>query len=172
MQSFNFNAEDIAEYFLAQPTSRKSEEITPLKLQKLLYYAQGFTLAILGKSLFTDRIEAWRHGPVCRNVYEKYKKYSYHPLPKFKDMDKLNKIKSSQNVAAILDAVWIYFKDYSGVQLEEMTHQEKPWQDAVTNGLNTEMPPYDLLKYFKGFVKKWKSIVLLKKYSVLFKEKR
>lgn len=153
MKKFNFYAKDIAEYFLAQPTTNNSEQITPLKLQKLLYYAQGFTLAILGKKLFADRIEAWRHGPVCPSIYKKYKRYSYHPLPRFENISKLNEIKSNKEVAAILDAVWLYFKDYSGNQLEEMTHQEAPWQHAVAKGLNTEITDQDLLEYFRGFVK-------------------
>lgn len=154
MKSFNFCAKDIAEYFLAQPTTNESEKITPLKLQKLLYYSQGFTLAILGQKLFSDRIEAWRHGPVCPNIYQEYKKYSYHPIPRFENINELNKITSNKAVAAILAAVWIYFKDYSGNQLEEMTHQEAPWQNAVAKGLNTEIRDQNLLEYFRKLVKK------------------
>jgi uncharacterized phage-associated protein len=46
-----------------------------LKLQKLMYYAQGFSLVLFNKPLFPERIEAWIHGPVIPAVYHKYKGY-------------------------------------------------------------------------------------------------
>jgi uncharacterized phage-associated protein len=53
-----------------------------MKLQKLLYYAQGFAMVILGKPLFDEDFEAWDYGPVLRAVYDKFKGYGSGALPK------------------------------------------------------------------------------------------
>lgn len=73
-----YSVEDIANYFLSKGEKFGKRSITPLKIQKLVYYAQGFYLALFNKPLFNEKIEAWQHGPVCRILYNKYKKYSYH----------------------------------------------------------------------------------------------
>ena len=56
---------DAADYFLSKIDEDAGDVITNLKLQKLVYYAQGFSLALCGRPLFAERIEAWQHGPVC-----------------------------------------------------------------------------------------------------------
>ena len=72
-----YNVEDIAEWFLnknrIQMNFEDSEYITNLKLQKLLYYAQGYFLAKKNTSLFEDDFLAWEHGPVIRKIYNKYR---------------------------------------------------------------------------------------------------
>jgi uncharacterized phage-associated protein len=74
-----FNIEDITKYILA---NRDSEEvISHLKLQKLLYYCQGFYLAICDKPLFSESIHHWDHGPVIPAVYNTYKNHGANNLP-------------------------------------------------------------------------------------------
>ena len=73
------SAVDVARYFLAQSDDDAGDIISNLKLQKLLYYAQGVTLALTGKPLFSDPIEAWQHGPVVPSVYRLYKVAAGHP---------------------------------------------------------------------------------------------
>ena len=76
---------DVANYFIVA-TKRERESglsddlITNLKLQKLVYYAQGFSLAMNGEPLFDALIEAWEHGPVCPILYKKYKTYANQPI--------------------------------------------------------------------------------------------
>ena len=55
---------DVAQYFLAKADEDAGDLMSNLKLQKLVYYAQGFALVLLEKPLFPERIEAWIHGPV------------------------------------------------------------------------------------------------------------
>src|SRR5580693_2299753 len=62
----------IAKWFIAWAEA-EDEELSNLKLQKLLYYAQGHYLAESGRSLFTDQLQAWSHGPVVPQVYYEYK---------------------------------------------------------------------------------------------------
>lgn len=100
-------------------------DITPLALQKLLYYAQGFFKAFTGEYLFHNNCEAWVHGPVYRSVYYKYKNYGYNPIEDnecdYTDIE-LAKIEKE-----ILDSVIRNFGCYSGKVLEKMTHAEMPW---------------------------------------------
>ena len=66
------NCDDVAKYFLSLSDDSSGDYISNLKLQKLLYYAQGFHLAIFNKPLFNEPIEAWAHGPVVGSSYRKY----------------------------------------------------------------------------------------------------
>ena len=89
---------DVAKYFLSLCNDEESGDlISNLKIQKLVYYAQGFSLAINNKPLFKEKIQAWTHGPVVPQLYNKYKDYGSGALPttnldidfdKFSDEDK------------------------------------------------------------------------------------
>ncbi|WP_222702345.1 Panacea domain-containing protein [[Haemophilus] ducreyi] len=69
-------------YFLSQCNSEENGDlISNLKIQKLVYYAQGFSLAINNKPLFSEKIQAWTHGPVTPELYNKYKQYGNGALP-------------------------------------------------------------------------------------------
>ena len=75
-------ANDVADFFLSSIDSEPDgENISNLKLQKLLYYAQGTSLSILGRPLFADPIINWQHGPVVSTVYHQYKSHGKSPLP-------------------------------------------------------------------------------------------
>ena len=70
-------AYDIALYFLFRARELEAGEvISNLKMQKLLYYAQGHFSALYDEPLFEERIEAWRYGPVVKNVYDRFAKYT------------------------------------------------------------------------------------------------
>ena len=74
---------DIANYFIWRANSDEEfgDNITNLKLQKLVYYAQGFHLAWYDKPLFHEPIDAWTHGPVVRTLYAQYQSRGANPLP-------------------------------------------------------------------------------------------
>ena len=99
--------------------------LTPLKLQKLVYYAQAWHVALKGKPLFEDKIEAWIHGPVVRAVYTRFKKYSWKPIDcELKDPS------LPARVEKFLQEVFSVYGSYSAWDLERMTHQEDPWINA------------------------------------------
>ncbi|HBN6221087.1 TPA: DUF4065 domain-containing protein, partial [Clostridioides difficile] len=108
----------VAEYIIS-----KCEEITPLALQKLLYYSQAFTRLFTKNNLFDDDCEAWVHGPVYRNVYEKYRDFGRNQIEYENNIISLDNDMEEK----IVDAVIKYFGCYSGKILERMTHEEKPW---------------------------------------------
>jgi uncharacterized phage-associated protein len=76
------SAKDVAEYFVYLVDEESGDNITNLKVQKLLYYAQGFHLAMRrGERLFSESIVAWKHGPVVIPVYSQYKGLGWQPIP-------------------------------------------------------------------------------------------
>ena len=97
-----------------------------MKLQKILYYAQGYYLAYYDKELFREDFEAWAHGPANEAIYDKYKKYGFDSIPypneDIPDID--------DETSKFLSDIWQAFGIYDGKYLEEQTHKEKPWLDA------------------------------------------
>jgi putative zinc finger/helix-turn-helix YgiT family protein len=114
--------EIVARYMLS-----KSVEITPLALQKMLYYAQAFFQALFKRPLFTDACQAWAHGPVYPDVYYKYRDFGYDPikLPELEFNDDVSGLSISE--INLLDAIIAAFGRYSGTTLRWMTHNEQPW---------------------------------------------
>src|SRR5438045_3498157 len=72
---------DIANWFLAGIDREAGDVITHLKLQKLVYYAQAWSLALLNKPLFEEEIQAWTHGPVVPSLFEKFSDHNWDPIP-------------------------------------------------------------------------------------------
>ena len=98
--------------------------LNPLRLQKLLYYVQGWSLGLRGKPMFADRIEAWVHGPVVPNVWRVYQGYeSIKP-------EGVPKSNLDEDDAEFIDAVWQAYRRHSATSLREMTHREEPWIKA------------------------------------------
>lgn len=110
------------EYLLSQ-----CEDITPLALQKALYYIQGFYYAFYKTFLFSEECEAWMHGPVYRDIYFRYRDYRFDPI---EGNDELDDSAFSSSEKAILDSVVKNICCYSGKVLERFTHSESPWLQA------------------------------------------
>ena len=73
------NVLDVAQFMIL--AAGDESDMTNMKLNKLLYYAQGIHLARTGHPLFRDQIEAWQHGPVVPSVYQQYKEFGAGPMP-------------------------------------------------------------------------------------------
>lgn len=101
-------------------------EITPLALQKLLYFAQGFYKAFNYEYLFDNDCEAWVHGPVYRNVYDKYKNRGFNPIED--NISEYDDFELTETEKEILDSIIVNFGCFSGKILEKMTHVETPWR--------------------------------------------
>lgn len=100
------------------------EDITSLALQKALYYIQGFYYAFNHTYIFSEDCEAWVHGPVYKNVYLKYKDYSFNPIKQSEPFDE-SILNTSEK--AIYDSVINNLCCYSAKTLERFTHIETPW---------------------------------------------
>lgn len=103
------------------------EDITPLALQKALYYIQGFYYAFYATFLFEADCEAWIHGPVYRNVYSQYKDYRFDPIERKEEID-YSVFSSAEK--SIMDSIINHICCYSGKVLESFTHNETPWIEA------------------------------------------
>lgn len=154
----------------------KCEDVTPLSLQKLLYYSQSFNKIFNGKFLFTDDCEAWVHGPVYRETYYKYREYGHNVIDTVK-LETDNFALSAEE-RELLDYVVKYFGCYSGKMLEHMTHSERPWavtrKDLKPDEYSYDAIPKDLIESYFNEVKEKYNLINpsdLKKYSLdLFKQ--
>lgn len=117
---------DVANFFLKIVDRDAGSTITPLKLQKILYYSQGYYLAKYGKPLFKEDFQAWAHGPVNPGVYEKYKDYHYSSI----DYPNEIVVEFDSETANFLSSIWNVFGIFDGKYLESLTHNETPWIEA------------------------------------------
>lgn len=120
--------QDVASYFLAkQDTEETGELISNLKIQKLCYYAQGFSLAINNEPLFEDPIVCWQHGPVVPNLWHLFKEYGPGPIPAPVEFD-LEEFDPQHK--SLLDDVYQLYGQFSAWKLRSMTHAEPCWSDT------------------------------------------
>ena len=116
---------DIAKYFIWK-SNKENKPISNKKLQKLLYYSQAWNLVFNNEPLFKEQIEAWIHGPVVKKVYNKYKRYGFNPIKEVINWSSLNSLPKKQ----LLDEIWRVYGKYDADYLEQLTHNEDPWQNA------------------------------------------
>ncbi len=155
---------------VAQYIIEKCGEITPLALQKLLYYAQGFYKVFMGDYLFTNDCEAWEHGPVYKKIYDKYKSFKYNFIEQYIDFDIEDILDDDKKY--LLDVIVKSFGYYNGKALEQMTHYEKPWIEARKNmpaneRSNNIIEKKNIEEFFYKIKEKYDmvNIVEIKKYS-------
>ena len=134
-----YSAKDIAEWFVNRAAMESEQygiknNFSPLKLQKILYYAQACQLALKNKKLFKEKIEAWDYGPVVADVYRQYLSCGSNGispayLPEIDD-----------ETALLLESVFEYFGKFEARYLVDLTHQEEAYLDAyVPNQMHTVM---------------------------------
>lgn len=129
----NSKINTVIQYLLYQ-----CEDITPLALQKALYYIQGFHFAFYRTFLFPEDCQAWTHGPVYRDIYFRYRDYRFDPIEKTTTFD-ASVFSASEK--AICDSVINNLCCYSGKILERFTHNEAPW--LTTRGDLPDSAPSD-----------------------------
>ena len=129
----NSKINTVIQYLLYQ-----CEDITPLALQKALYYIQGFHFAFCRTLLFSEDCQAWTHGPVYRDIYFRYRDYRFDPIEKTTTFD-TSVFSASEK--AICDSVINNLCCYSGKILERFTHNEAPW--LTTRGDLPDSAPSD-----------------------------
>ena len=118
---------DVADFFLRQGDPEAGDLMSNLKLQKLVYYAQGLHLALHGKPLFSEPIEAWVHGPVSPTLYRRFKAFSSGAITEEPAVD-LSRFSPVE--IELLAEVYQVYGQFSAFKLREMTHGETPWMDT------------------------------------------
>ena len=128
-----YTAKNIAEWFLnknrIQMNFEDSEYITNLKLQKLLYYAQGYFLAKKDTPLFNEDFLAWEHGPVIRKIYDEYKTNGSSGIRYDKDFN----VTIDEETERILEEVYEKYGQFTAWKLRNMTHEEMPCKTTPRN---------------------------------------
>lgn len=157
--NYAFNGpEVVADFFLSK------EELSPKKIQKLVYYSYAWFLATnndtvesgdaITNKLFKETPEAWLHGPVFRSLYEKYKTYGWRKVEK----GKAPKI-DNKDIVEFLEKIWATFGEYSADALEYMTHQETPWinarrEEKSLQSTNNKISDLDIYVFYNSLLEK------------------
>lgn len=119
---------EVAKFFLS------IESMNHKKLQKLCYYAQAWHLGIYKVGLMNTYFEAWVHGPVSPELYERYRDWGGLRITGTQSVANLRK-----ETKDFLEKIYTLYGRYSADALEEFTHNESPWQDA-RKGLGADVP--------------------------------
>lgn len=122
----------VADYVILSLNSDERFSLINLKLQKIMYYIQAWSLGINGEPMMNAKFEAWVHGPVCIELYDRFKEnknlYSFIEKDDVLDSDSPSKIDFKD--IEFIDYILENYAQYSGVQIEAMTHSEDPWINA------------------------------------------
>lgn len=109
--------------------------ISPMKLQKLLYYICCNYVKETGQSPISEEFEVWQYGPVLPSVYGEFKSFGAKPITEYAQDAKGHSYKVSETenpvLSRIIDIIWAKYKHYSGIELSTMTHKpESGWYRA------------------------------------------
>lgn len=158
MQNFA-NIHDVADYIIIQAKGDVHTPLNHLKLQKLLYYVQAWYLANYDKKLFAEDFQAWIHGPVNREVFERFKpnKILYSDIEMEDVQNEQAGLILTEEQKVHIDSVLEVYMPYSGAQLEGLSHRELPWQET-----RKDLPPVErsnriiesnlIKKYYKSLI--------------------
>ncbi|MBL4559673.1 MAG: SocA family protein [Labilibaculum sp.] len=136
----------IANKIIANTDSEHGELISNLKLQKLLYYMQGFHIAIFGKPLFSENVEAWQYGPVVREMYDHFKNFGAGSITLNED-DPVAKLNAEEE--ELFTEVFLEYNQFSAIKLMNMTHEEHPWRKTFNENPQGVISVELLNGYFK-----------------------
>lgn len=139
---------EVAKAFISripQSAIEDGEGISHLKLQKLLFLAQEHYLYKNGEVLFQEKIEAWEHGPVVREIWNEYNSFRNSPITLIYDTTIEDK-----EVLNTINSIWEEYGSYDAWYLRNLTHEYKIWsnnfhyEDVLHNN---EITPKEILKY-------------------------
>lgn len=143
---------DVARYLLAIADEGAGDRMTLLKLQKLLYDAQGFYLAMHdGEPLFADPIEARDNGPVLPRIEEVFGDHGEVPIGRLEPFDPQD---YPPEVREILDAVYRVYGPFTARELSDLTHREAPWLQTPRR---SEIDRRSLVDFFRTLIEAGRS---------------
>lgn len=129
----------------------EDKHVTPMQLIKLAYIANGYMLGLHGRTLFDEKVEAWRYGPVIPSVYKAVRNFGGN---KIENLDSVADGIFSQEEKDVMGQVARKYGKYDGITLSSATHKpETPW--SMTWGQNKSNAPIsdDLIEnFYKGIL--------------------
>ncbi len=134
-----------------------------MKLQKLVYYANGWYMGYTGQGLIDEPIEAWQFGPVIPSLYHSFKQYGGGAIKsEATEFDTANRCfglvppPQDPSICQFLDNIWASYGQYTGTKLSEMTHAPgSPWELTWSeNGgmRGVDIPADRIASHFRGIV--------------------
>lgn len=160
-----YKASQIANYFIDKSLRDGDQcgDLTPMKLQKLVYFAHGWNMAYYDKPLLNENIEAWRYGPVISSLYQQTKHLGNSKIEK---MIPGEDICIDQKTKELLDTVWNSYKGYSAGELSNSTHLPgTPWKQVYDEqmkkykalGWSAQIPNKLISEYFKDQISSYEN---------------
>jgi uncharacterized phage-associated protein len=141
------SAVDVANFFISLANSSPEDDITNLKVNKLVYFAQGWNLAKYDATIFGDDIQAWQYGPVEPCVYNTFKDNEYRKIEKTSNNDYLSKF-TTQQIEFLID-IYKTYGIYTATALRDMTHQKgTPWAMYYNDCERNVVIPNKVIKDF------------------------
>ncbi|WP_298708331.1 type II toxin-antitoxin system antitoxin SocA domain-containing protein [Chitinophaga sp.] len=152
-----YTANQIASWFLMHLDADAGDTISPMKLQKLIYYAQAWHLVMYDEPLFEDRIEAWGHGPTVPSVYKRFKDEFREGIP-FEALynEEYDCPKLSIELEDFLKDIQFRYGEHSARFLENLVCRELPWRKARRNAAGA-IPDYSLAEITRESMKAYYS---------------
>ena len=129
----------------------EDQHVTPMQLIKLAYIANGYMLGLHGKTLFDEKVQAWRYGPVIPSIYKAVRNFGGNKIENLDDVEKGDFTKEEQEVMELVARI---YGKYDGITLSSATHKpETPW--SLTWKQNKSNAPIsdDLIEnFYKGIL--------------------
>lgn len=108
------------------------KKYTPMQLIKLTYIAHGWMLGLFDRSLFDDKVEAWKFGPVIPELYHSIKAYRNNPITA--PIPDVEEATFQEDELKVIDYVLKAYADFDGVDLSKITHAKgTPWEQTYPN---------------------------------------
>lgn len=142
-----YDSKAVANYLLDLAERDGVNDMTPMKLLKLVYIAHGWHLALTGEPLISEKAQAWQYGPVVPRLYHEFKEFGNQRITRRaahlvktssgRVVREVPRIDSDDSEAAIqtreiVDRTWELYKKFSGIQLSNKTHESgSPWDTSV-----------------------------------------
>ncbi|MTV38050.1 Panacea domain-containing protein [Duganella radicis] len=150
-----YSPKSIANYFIERAKA-SGEQLNPMKLQKLVYYAAGWFAGYTGKPLLNEAPQAWQYGPVFPSLYQAFKEFGSRPVSKKAstfDAQRFDFVEASEPedsaIRQFLDNVWNSYRRYTDIALSEMSHAAgSPWDLTWrrSDGIRNVSIPFELMR--------------------------
>jgi uncharacterized phage-associated protein len=139
-----FDSAAVADWFVELVAEDSEQDLSNLKLQKLIYLAQSLFLSRFHMPLIDDEFQAWENGPVVKRVYGRFKEFESSPIRRAR----LNVTRRPwpNEVEETLSDVWECFGGYSAWKLRQITHEAGPWKDHWRHGSRDVVIPVEEIR--------------------------
>jgi uncharacterized phage-associated protein len=150
---------DLIAYVFAKRGIKEDNPVTQMKLQKMVYFAHGYHLAVYGKPLIEEEFEAWKFGPVIPSIYHAYKLFGSEPITDLFLISNESELEEKslnllETAKEAIDYTWEATKNVSANTLSAWSHKVgSPWADAFKPNVNSIPIRNDRIgKYFTGIL--------------------